>query len=282
VTPAAVSGVGALVSADWAVAQPDGAACFIDATYYLPPEGKDAAALFEAAHVPGAYFFDLDKVCDPQTDLPHMLPSPALFAAAVSEMGVRNDSHVVVYDQRGLFSAARLWWMFLVFGHDRVSVLDGGLPAWRAAGGAVESGPAPPVRGDFTAGFRPALVAGIEDLRANLNTGAALVLDARAAGRFDGSVPEPRPGVRGGHIPGAVSLPFTELLADGRLLPPADLRRRFADAGVDARPVITSCGSGVTAAVLTLGLTVAGLPAGALYDGAWSEWGSRDDVPVER
>jgi thiosulfate/3-mercaptopyruvate sulfurtransferase len=272
-----------LVSAEWAVAQAAAPRiCFIDATYYLPPEGKDAASLFEAAHIPGAHFFDLDAVCDPDTNLPHMLPSPSIFAAAVSAMGVGNDSHVVVYDQRGLFSAARLWWMFRVYGHDQVSVLDGGLPAWIEAGGPVEGGPALPKGADFVADFRPELVAGIGDLRANLASGAALVLDARASGRFDGSVPEPRPGVRGGHIPGAVSLPFTDLLVHGKLRPPAELRERFAAAGVGDRPVITSCGSGVTAAVLTLGLMVAGLPTGALYDGSWSEWGSRLDVPVER
>jgi thiosulfate/3-mercaptopyruvate sulfurtransferase len=273
----------ALVAAAWAVTRAnDPGFDWLDATYYLPPEGKDAAALFTDAHIPGAYFFDLDAVCAPDTELPHMLPPPEMFAQAVRAAGVSNDHHVIVYDQRGMFSAARLWWMFRVFGHDRVSVLDGGLPAWIAAGGATQAGTPPPGAGDFRAGFRPGMVRSLEDMRDNLTSRAALVLDARAAGRFDGSVPEPRPGMRGGHIPGSVSLPFTQLLAGGRMLPPDKLRARFAAAGVGDRPVITSCGSGVTAAMVTLAMVVAGLPEGALFDGSWSEWGARDDVPVER
>ena len=275
-----------LVSPAWLrerMAAPDAQIRLLDATYYLPNEAKDAASLFQGAHIPGARFFDIDKVTDATLPLPHMLPTPEAFAAAVARLGVSNSDHVVVYDQRGLFSAARLWWMFRVFGHDAVSVLDGGLPGWGEAGGAVASGaPAPATAGHFNAGFRPALVRSLEQMSANLQSHAELVLDARAAGRFDGSVPEPRPGMRSGHIPGAKSLPFTELLQDGKMLPPAILRAKFAGLGVtpDTR-VVTSCGSGVTAAVLTLGLAVAGLPQGALYDGSWSEWGGRDDTPIE-
>ncbi|HEY1858282.1 3-mercaptopyruvate sulfurtransferase [Acidocella sp.] len=255
----------------------------LDATYYLPNEAKDAAALFQAAHLPGARFFDIDKVVDAGSPLPHMLPTAQNFAAAVAALGVSSTDHVVVYDQRGLFSAARLWWMFRVFGHDNVSVLDGGLPGWIEAGGAVESGaPAPAIPGHFVAGFRPELVRSLDQMKANLQNHAELVLDARAAGRFDGSVPEPRPGMRSGHIPGAKSLPFTELLQDGKMLPPESLRAKFAGLGVTPdSQLVTSCGSGVTAAVLTLGLAVAGLPQGALYDGSWSEWGSRNDTPIE-
>jgi thiosulfate/3-mercaptopyruvate sulfurtransferase len=255
----------------------------LDATYYLPNEAKDAASLFLAAHLPGARFFDIDKTVDPTSTLPHMLPTPEIFAAAVAALGISNADHVVVYDQRGLFSAARLWWMFRVFGHDNVSVLDGGLPGWGEAGGAVESGaPSPATPGTFHAGFHPELVRSLEQMKANLQNRAELVLDARAAGRFDGSVPEPRPGMRSGHIPGAKSLPFTELLQDGKMLPPAILRAKFAGLGVTPeRRIVTSCGSGVTAAVLSLGLAVAGLPQGALYDGSWSEWGGRDDTPIE-
>jgi thiosulfate/3-mercaptopyruvate sulfurtransferase len=266
------------------MAAPDSANMrLLDATYYLPNEAKDAASLFQAAHLPGARFFDIDQVVDTTSSLPHMLPTPETFATAVAALGVSNTDHVIVYDQRGLFSAARLWWMFRVFGHANVSVLDGGLPAWVEAGGAVASGaPCPAAPGQFRAGFRPSLVRSLEQMRANLHSHAELVLDARAAGRFDGSVPEPRPGMRSGHIPGAKSLPFTELLQDGKMLPPAILRAKFAGLGVtgDSR-VVTSCGSGVTAAVLTLGLAVAGLPQGALYDGSWSEWGGRDDTPIE-
>jgi thiosulfate/3-mercaptopyruvate sulfurtransferase len=255
----------------------------LDATYYLPNEAKDAAALFEAAHIPGARFFDIDKIVDATSPLPHMLPTPEIFAAAVAALGISNNDHVVVYDQRGLFSAARLWWMFRVFGHDNVSVLDGGLPGWVEAGGAVASGtPAPAAAGHFHAGFRAGLVRSLDQMKANLASHAELVLDARAAGRFNGSVPEPRPGMKSGHIPGAKSLPFTELLQDGKMLPPAILRAKFAGLGVTPdKKIVTSCGSGVTAAVLTLGLAVAGLPQGALYDGSWSEWGGRDDTPIE-
>jgi thiosulfate/3-mercaptopyruvate sulfurtransferase len=255
----------------------------LDASYYLPNESKDAAALFQAAHLPGARFFDLDKVVDAGSPLPHMLPSPQDFAAAVAALGIGSTDHVVVYDQRGLFSAARLWWMFRVFGHDNVAVLDGGLPGWIEAGGVVEAGmPGAAAPGDFVSRFHPDLVRSLKQMKANLHSGAELVLDARAAGRFDGSVPEPRPGMRSGHIPGAKSLPFTDLLQDGKMLPPDILRAKFTGLGVtpDSK-LVTSCGSGVTAAVLTLGLAVAGLPPGALYDGSWSEWGGRDDTPIE-
>ncbi|MDD2795383.1 3-mercaptopyruvate sulfurtransferase [Acidocella sp.] len=255
----------------------------LDATYYLPNEAKDARALFLSGHIPGARFFDLDDVCDHTTPLAHMLPAPAAFAAAIAGLGVSNADDVVVYDQRGLFSAARLWWMLRVFGHDNVSVLDGGLPGWVAAGHPVQAGePAAAAPGTFSATYRGHMVRGLDDMRRNLETNEALVLDARAAGRFDASVPEPRPGMRGGHIPGSKSLPFGALLEDGHMLAPHRLREIFAAAGVGSgRGVITSCGSGVTAAVLTLALVVAGLPEGALYDGSWSEWGARDDTPVE-
>jgi thiosulfate/3-mercaptopyruvate sulfurtransferase len=254
-----------------------------DASFYLPTEGKDPHALFAAGHIPGARFFDINTISDPGTTLPHMLPSPKDFARMVGALGVSNASRIVVYDQRGIFSAARAWWMFRVFGHDEVAVLDGGLPAWIEAGGELEAGePAPAMPGVFTATFRPDMVRSLDQMKANLATREAIVLDARAAGRFNGAVPEPRPGMKSGHIPGARSIPFGEVLDNQKMRTPDELRARFAQAGIDgATPAITSCGSGVTAAVLSLAMVVAGLPEAPIYDGSWSEWGSRDDTPVE-
>ncbi len=275
-----------LVSPDWlqaAIGTPD--LRIFDASFYLPTEKSDARALFRAAHIPCARFFDIDEIADPDTNLPHMLPSAARFAACVGALGVGRRSCVVVYDQKGIFSAARVWWMFRVFGHDAVAVLDGGLPGWREQARAIETGePAPAVPAVFEADFRARMLRGLGDIADNLRTGHELVLDARPVGRFDGSAPEPRAGLPSGHIPGARSLPASELLQAGRhMLPPDFLRARFAGVGVDGkRPVVTSCGTGVTAAILTLGLHLAGLPEGALYDGAWTEWAGRADTPKAR
>lgn len=256
-----------------------------DATMYLPDEQKDGHTEYLRAHIPGARFFDINAIADDQTDLPHMLPTPGRFARLIGALGVGNGSLVVFYDQKGLFSAARGWWMMGVFGHDNAAVLDGGLPKWLREGRPIEAGePKPPTPQPFVANYRAGRVRGIGDLLADLDRRTELMLDARAAGRFNGTTPEPRPGIRSGHIPGAMSLPYSELLNPDATFRARDaLRRRFAAAGADgARPVVTSCGSGVSAAILTLGLALAGLPQGALYDGSWTEWGGRPDTPIER
>lgn len=254
-----------------------------DTTKYLPNEPKDGRAEFALAHIPGARFFDIDDIADPDTDLPHMVPTAGLFARKLAALGVNNADLVVFYDQKGLASAARGWWMMGLFGHDRAAVLDGGLPKWRAEGRPTATGAAREVApGNFRPDWRPTRVRGVGDMLANVGSRQELVLDARAAGRFTGAVPEPRAGMRSGHIPGSANLPYTELLApDQTLLPPDALRARLAAAGVNgSRPVVTSCGSGVTATILTLAMVVAGLPAGAVYDGSWTEWGGRADTPI--
>jgi thiosulfate/3-mercaptopyruvate sulfurtransferase len=275
-----------LVSTGWlaeALGTPD--LVVFDATKYLPNEPKDGATEFLAGHSPGARFFDIDVVADQDTDLPHMVPTPGRFAKLMAELGVSNNSRVVFYDQKGLASAARGWWLMGLFGHDRAAVLDGGLPKWKAEGRAVEDGPAAtPAPGIFRPDFRAARLRGIGDMLRDVASGETVILDARPAGRFTAAVPEPRAGMRSGHMPGAASLPYVELLKpDQTMRPPAELRARFAAAGADgSRPIVTSCGSGVTAAILTLGLRRAGLPEGALYDGSWTEWGGRPDTPIEQ
>jgi thiosulfate/3-mercaptopyruvate sulfurtransferase len=255
----------------------------LDASFYMPAEHTDPAQIFERAHIPGARFFDIDHIADSETDLPHMVPTPGRFEKLMSALGISNNSRLVFYDQKGIFSAPRGWWMLRLFGHDAVAVLDGGLPKWRAEGRPLAQGPAaPPAPGHFRASLRASRLRGIGDMLENLRSHHALVLDARAAGRFHGTAPEPRPGLPSGHIPGAQNLPASTLLGpDQTFLAPSDLRARFEAAGVDgARPVITSCGTGVSAAILTLGLTLAGFDPGALYDGSWTEWAGRPDTPV--
>ena len=255
-----------------------------DATKYLPNEPKDGRAEYLRAHIPGARFFDIDQIADTDTDLPHMVPTAGRFAKLVSALGVSNDSRVVFYDQKGLASAARGWWLMSLFGHDQAFVLDGGLPKWlneHRPVGDGEAGPPPP--GTFVPDLRARQLRGIGDILRTVLSRDELVLDARAAGRFTGTVPEPRPGMRSGHIPGSVSLPYTELLnSDGTFRPAGEVRGRFEAAGVDGtQAVVTSCGSGVTACILTLGLRIAGFPDGAVYDGSWTEWGGRSDTPIE-
>jgi thiosulfate/3-mercaptopyruvate sulfurtransferase len=255
----------------------------VDGTWHMPQLGRDARAEFEAAHVPGAVFFDIDAIADRATALPHMLPGTAEFAAAVGGLGIGRGDRVVVYDVRGVVSAARVWWTFRAFGHDAVGVLDGGLKTWRAEGRPVESGPVTTRRRVFDARLRPELVRDLAAMRANLDSHHAQVLDARSAGRFAGTEPEPRAGLRGGHIPGSLNLPYETLYrADGTLRPPDELEAAITGAGIDlARPIVTTCGSGVTASVLALALCRVGRPDVAVYDGSWSEWGARSDTPVE-
>ena len=277
--------MGPLVTTDWLaneLGKPD--LVVFDATKYLPNEPKDGKAEFLAAHIPGALYFDIDQIADPDTSLPHMVPSPGRFGKLMAVLGVSNESRVVFYDQKGLASAARGWWLMALFGHDNAAVLDGGLPKWTREARATEAGAPPaPAPASFQPDFRATRLRGVGDILANVASQAELVLDARAAGRFTGATPEPRAGMRSGHMPGAASVPYTDLLnADGTFKPADALKARFAAAGVDGkRPVVTSCGSGVTACILTLGLRLAGLPEGAVYDGSWSEWGGRSDTPIE-
>jgi thiosulfate/3-mercaptopyruvate sulfurtransferase len=256
----------------------------LDATWYLPHLRRDAQAEFREAHIPGAVYFDIDAIADRQQGLPHMLPVAATFAEAVGALGVGDGDRVVVYGGKHLIASARVWWTFRTFGHDRIAVLDGGFPRWREEGRPVEAGAPSPARRHFTARFRPDLVTALDGVRRNLETRAVQVVDARSAGRFAGTEPEPRAGVRSGRIPGSLNLPYDGLFRpDGSLLPAGDLRRRFEDARVDfAQPIVTTCGSGVSACVLALGLHLAGRPDVPVYDGSWTEWGGREDVPVER
>ena len=256
----------------------------LDASYYLATAGRDARAEYLAGHIPGAVHFDVDALSDATNPLPHMLLPPDRFAEAIGRLGVGDDDRVVVYDTSGTnFSAARAWWMFRIYGHDNVAVLDGGLAAWTRAGHPVEAGEVTRAPAHFTPRYRPELVKSLAEVRAALGSGDAQVVDARSAGRFAGTEPEPRPGLRGGHMPGARNVPYASFTgADGLLLDRAGLEARLRDAGVDLdRPVIASCGSGVTACTILLALDVLGHQAHSLYDGSWTEWAARDDTPVE-
>ncbi len=275
----------ALVETDWLETQlADPGLVVLDATYHLPHANRDPRAEFADAHIPGARFFDIDGIADTDRDLPHMLPSPERFANAVGALGIGNDSQVVVYDTHGLMSAARAWWMLRVFGHDKVAVLNGGLPRWLAEGRQTESGTALAAVRTLTPRFRPELVAAIEDVHALMGSAPETIVDARDAGRFGGTAPEIWPGRRSGHIPGSRNLPFVDLIdPDDKTVVDADaIRARFAAADVDLdRPITCSCGSGITACVLALGAYLVGQPNAAVYDGSWAEWGRPGDTPVE-
>jgi thiosulfate/3-mercaptopyruvate sulfurtransferase len=274
----------ALVTTDWLAAHlsaPD--VRVVDASWYLPAMNRDAKAEYAAARIPGAVFFDIDEIADTSSNLPHMLPSPEKFSARVRKLGLGDGNRIIVYDGMGIFSAPRVWWMFRVFGHEDVAVLDGGLPKWKREGRPLSGERTAPRDRHFTARVNSLLVRDFEQVKRNLASGREQVLDARSRGRFKGEEPEPRPGLRGGHIPGSRNLPWSELVdpASGTMLPAPALAARFAESGLDpGKPVVCSCGSGVSASTLALALHLLGATQVAVYDGSWSEWGARADAPV--
>lgn len=272
-----------LVSTEWLqehLGAPD--VRVVDGSWHLPTENRDARAEYRQAHIPGAVFFDIDEISDDQNPLPHMLPHPVKFSSRMRKLGLGDGSRVVVYDTKGLFSAARVWWMLRVMGHEDVVVLDGGLPKWITEGRPIEDLPPPPRERHFTVRFDHNLIRNQADVARGLASGKEQVLDARPAGRFEGRDPEPRSGVRSGHIPGARNLPWETLLGpDGALLPAEPLADRFKAAGVDiSKPLVTTCGSGVSAGILALAMARLGRWRTPVYDGSWAEWGSREDLPL--
>lgn len=274
-----------LVETDWLAQHLDAPDLVIfDGSWHLPDVERNAYDEYLQGHIPGALFFDIDEISDTTSDLPHMLPSPEKFSARMRRMGVGDGLRVVIYDSAGMFSAARVWWTFRVMGLEDVAVLNGGLPKWTSEGHPLEEGPPPPrSERHFTSRRNSELVRDRDDVSAIVAGGSAQIVDARSAERFAGNAPEPRPGLRAGHIPGSLNVPYPALLnADGTVKTAEQIKAIFEGAGIDlAKPVVTTCGSGVTAGILALGLAVLGHRATAVYDGSWSEWGADESLPIE-
>jgi len=254
----------------------------VDASWHMPAAQRDPGAEFLKIHIPGAVFFDIDDISDETSDLPHMIPTAVKFASRVKRLGLGDGSRIVVYDSSGILPAARAWWHFRAMGHEDVVVLDGGLPKWIAEGRPVEDGPAAPQERHFTPRYQADIYRSLEQMRSVVETGKEQIIDARAAGRFEGRDPEPRAGLRGGHMPGARNIPLSALLGpDATMLPAEQLKTVFETAGVDInKPIVSTCGSGITASVVALALARLGKPRSAVYDGSWTEWGGLADVPV--
>lgn len=254
----------------------------VDASWYLPAQGRNAKAEYAAGHLPGAVFFDQDAIVTPDTGLPHTIPTPEIFAQAVGKMGIAQDDDIVVYDGPGLFSAPRVWWLFRVFGASRVRILAGGLDGWAVKGLPLTTQSVDSTACHFESSFNAKALTYFNDMLNYVQHGERQIADARPLGRFTADVAEPRAGMRSGHMPGARSLFFGDLIRDGDLLPEAELRDVIARSAIDLdKPIVTSCGSGVTAAVLSLALETLGHKDHTLYDGSWSEWGGRDDTPID-
>ena len=273
-----------LVSTDWLaehINAPD--VRVVDASWYMPAENRDPAAEYDAEHIPGAVRFDIDEIADTDSDLPHMMPSPEKFSSRMRKAGIGDGNRVVVYDGGMMMAAARAWWMLRTFGHDDVAILDGGINKWKAEGRPLEDLPPTPRERHFTARLNSTMIRYADQMLANIDSQKEQVVDARAQARFDGIAPEPRAGLRGGHIPGSVCVPFIDVIDDDKtMLPAADIKEAFTSAGLDLKkPIVATCGSGVSAAMLVFAMHLIGQRQNAVYDGSWTEWGGREDLPIE-